>query len=423
MQNLPKKTEIWASYICFAILGISGVLANHLTAHFYGASGVGIFNQIFSFYIVFSQLAVFGIHLSVQRILPTVMDSKDSAKEQVLSALLAASGFSAISTLFMVVLAPWLSRWMSSPELESGLISAAIGLFFFGMNKVLLAVLNGASKNLIFFILQSLRMVLILAGVVIVGRGGYSSGTLGWSFTIAETLVFLFAAFSARSFLYQKWNSTRLAAHAKSHLRFGFQALPSNIFTEMNSRVDVIILGFFFSDARVGIYSFIATIAEGVYHLCIFQRALYNPKLASLFHRGNTSEFKTLIFFGARKHYFTYAAVFLAAICIYPYARPLIDPANLFSETPALLAYLLVGMYLASGFTPFHMAFVQMNKPLVYTLFMVLVLAGNIAVNLAIVPIYEVPGAAVATGLSYALTVPVFLYLLKKSLKKSAKNT
>jgi O-antigen/teichoic acid export membrane protein len=56
----------------------------------------------------------------------------------------------------------------------------------------------------------------------------------------------------------------------------------SNVLLQMNTRIDVLVLGLFWSDHIVGIYSFAATLAEGVYQLLVVLRTNYNPMLVRL---------------------------------------------------------------------------------------------------------------------------------------------
>ena len=65
------------------------------------------------------------------------------------------------------------------------------------------------------------------------------------------------------------------------HYKFGTKGLAAGLFTEVNSRVDVLMIGFFLSDRATGIYSFAAMLVDGVYHVLAMVRINFNPILVA----------------------------------------------------------------------------------------------------------------------------------------------
>ena len=67
-----KKTEKFAdglvwNYVSTLFLAAGGFLFSIIIAVFYDEEVLGVFNQIFAYYILLSQLAVFGVHLALTR--------------------------------------------------------------------------------------------------------------------------------------------------------------------------------------------------------------------------------------------------------------------------------------------------------------------------------------------------------------------
>ena len=60
---------------------------------------------------------------------------------------------------------------------------------------------------------------------------------------------------------------------------------------ELNTRVDIIMIGIFMSDEKVGIYSFAALFAEGFYQLLIVLQNIMNPIMARQFSNSKLNEF------------------------------------------------------------------------------------------------------------------------------------
>ena len=70
------------------------------------------------------------------------------------------------------------------------------------------------------------------------------------------------------------------------HLVYGTKSAVSGMLLELNSRVDVLMIGYFLDDARVGIYSFASTLAEGVFQLLVVLQNNYNPLIARSLTQG-----------------------------------------------------------------------------------------------------------------------------------------
>ena len=68
----------------------------------------------------------------------------------------------------------------------------------------------------------------------------------------------------------------------------------SGLFIELNTRIDVLILGSFVSDSLVGVYSLFSLISEGFYNLFTVMNIL-NPRITRYMNEGLFSEIKKLI--------------------------------------------------------------------------------------------------------------------------------
>ena len=72
------KDLIW-NYISIIILALSGPVFNAIIIWFYNPEALGVFNQVYAYYIVLSQVCVWGVHMSVGQSIPLLLNNK---KEQ-----------------------------------------------------------------------------------------------------------------------------------------------------------------------------------------------------------------------------------------------------------------------------------------------------------------------------------------------------
>ena len=72
----------------FAIMGVLGFAINALIARYYGDTGLGIFSQVFAFFIIASQLAAGGFVFAAMRFCAKHTADRDKISGIVLSGLI-----------------------------------------------------------------------------------------------------------------------------------------------------------------------------------------------------------------------------------------------------------------------------------------------------------------------------------------------
>lgn len=398
-----QRDVVW-NFASFALLGVAGIALNVLIGWHYGLTTLGVFNQVVAAYIVFSMLATAGIHASVLRAVSGAEGDEDAARGAVLGGFLPTVLLAgAVSASFWLLAEP-LATLLSSPAVGVGLRAVAPGLFFFGLNKTLLAVENGRRRMRAFALFQSLRYLLILAAFLVALQQGLEGARLPLVFTVAEGLLFPVLLIDVSRNL-AWWRGTGLVNWGRRHLHFGLRNVLSGMLLELNSRVDILMLGFFLGDGEVGLYSFAALFAEGFYQLFVVLQNNYNPLLASLMARGERDEVGALVRRGRKVAWLLGALAGLAAIALYPLLLALLTSDPAFAESRWPFTLLILGLIVAAGYLPFQGFLAMANLPGWHTLFMLQVVALNAALNLLAIPWLGIEGAALATGASFGCSV------------------
>jgi O-antigen/teichoic acid export membrane protein len=397
----------------FGLAALLGILVNFLIYKRAGEEYLGVFNQCYAGYILLSQLAVGGVHLSVQRFVPAYSNDAASLKNILSSALL----LSMISSVLVILPAWWLSdfpgRWLHSKLVVEAFPMVLPGLFFFSINKVLLAFLNGLRVMKAFAVFQFLRFFFLLLFILYflydLNRPSQLAQTLAWS--EATLFVFILFFFIPRYSLlpssggFKNWISVQNS--------FGLKALLGNFLLDVNTRVDVFILGIFQSDAVVGVYSYASTFAEGFLQITVLVRNNINPVLARLAAKNNADFSHRILQASVKKSYLQIGALGLICIAGFPLFLMLTQTEQAFQVW--LVLALLVGFAsLTAGYHPFMMIHNQFGQPGMHTWFILTLFLANIIFNLIFVPIMGGPGAAFATGLSYVIMMLWLRYVSPK---------
>jgi O-antigen/teichoic acid export membrane protein len=390
-----------------AILGISGIVLNVLIGRVYGVATVGVFNQVYAIYILLSQLAVGGIHFSVLKYVSQFVNNREICSQIISSAITITAFIAGLICFFVWLLHSWVGSILQSPGVALGLMYALPGLWCFALNKVLLSVLNGYRLMKAYAFGQGLRyvlMVVLLLICIITHRPGV---LLPLIFSGTEIILFIGLIIYTIRF-YHPVSPRKWVTWPKKHINFGVKAFAGGTLGEVNTRVDVLMLGFFTNDRIVGIYSFAAIFVEGITQLINVVRINLNPILAHLYADNQISKLKQTIHSGVKTFYPVMAVLGILSIAIFPFFVYLFLPASDFMTSWPVFCILMAGLMLSAGYMPFNMLLIQVGHPGSYTLIITLTVITNIVLNWLLIPWWSMYGAALATTISFILAI-IFL--------------
>src|SRR5882672_2798832 len=273
-----QRDAAW-NFASVAVLGICGFTLQIVIGREYRSAPLGVFNQVMAAYIVFGQAAVGGINLSTLRGISESRGDRGRVTAIIWGAALPTVALAAACTTLFWFSRGFFAEHLESPGVAAGMEVAAPGLFFFALNKVSMSIVNAAQRMRAFAIYSSLRYVLMVGGLLVVMATGMSSDRIAFLFTFAEGLLFVPLAVEV-------WLQTSRPfppgwlVWTREHLRYGIKSVASGMLLELNSRVDVLVIGWFMDDGAVGVYSIAAMVAEGLFQLLVVLQNNYNPLIA-----------------------------------------------------------------------------------------------------------------------------------------------
>jgi len=190
----------------------------------------------------------------------------------------------------------------------------------------------------------------------------------------------------------------------------------AGIFVEMNSRVDVLLVGFFLPDREVGIYSFAAMLVDGLYHVLAFIRLNYNPLLVGYIRDGDWAGAQRLLV--QTKRYLLPVTVLLSVcvLAVFVVLTTVIVPEKGLNQGLIPLSILITGMTLISVFVPFDNLMLVSGHPGYQTMQNMIIVLTTILMNTALIPLLGITGAAIAMALGYMSGVTVLVYLVSRFL-------
>ncbi|MEK6644158.1 MAG: oligosaccharide flippase family protein [Planctomycetota bacterium] len=396
------------------VAGLGGVAVNTIIAARMGSSALGVFNQAFAFYIVLSQLAVGGLQYSVLHQVSRRQDDLDHASRAASSAMMLVGTVSLAVCLLAWLARGVVGRLLSSPDVADAIGYMLPGLFAFSLNKLLLNVLSGLRHMRAYAVFQSLRFVLLLGSIAALVAMGRPGSHLTIALSVSELLLFVGLVAYIRLALFRFQFGGSLAAWYPTHISYGLRGFLSGVLHELNTRVDILILGFFRDDATVGIYSFAAILAEGFAQIPLALRTNVDPIIGGHLANQRKPDIEAFSRRLSQTFFPLMLAVGAAAVVVYPFALGWIRVDASFQASWVVFGILVAGISLNARYRPFMGILLQSGHPGSHTVLVAIVVLSNLILNVALVPAFGAPGSAVATGTAFLVEAALIAILARR---------
>jgi O-antigen/teichoic acid export membrane protein len=400
MEGTPRfRRDLAWNLLSIVVLGVSGLLLNLVIGRVYGPDVLGVFSQALACYLILSQLSAGGLHPSILYYagLAQGRTENDDAR---LSAALALGALQATLVCCLTwVLAGPVADFFASPGMAVALRCIVPGLWFLTMNKILLGCLNGYRYMRLFAMFQALRYIFMLTALLMLVQQRASGDVLALCLSAAEIVLFPLLLFWA-------WKERHLSRVGMrgwlgQHARFSGKAFLSGLLMDTNTRVDVIMLGYFCSDAEVGIYGCAAMFAEGFFHILIAVQNNVTPLLSQLRAEGRQQELASMMRRGFWSLLGPLTALLLISTVVFsPLVQALTASPLLASGWP-IYALLGIGYVLGSSYLPYIYVLNQWGFPGRFVALLSMITLTNVILNALFIPAWSSMGSALATSISW----------------------
>ena len=224
---------------------------------------------------------------------------------------------------------------------------------------------------------------------------------------LALVLSYLISLLLAFYFLEKKvYPFVRTKLKAKFELRellnFSWPLFAATFFALLLTTIDMFMLGYFLNTAAVGIYSMSVTLSRIILVVNESLIILFLPIVTGYFAVGKREEM-TLFFKTVTRWIFLFSVPILVFTILY--AIPLLEAFYGATFVPGFMALsiLITGFFFVGAVGPTQDMLKAIGKPR-YDLINTIIAAGaNIVLNLTLIPLYGITGAAIATASSYIL--------------------
>ena len=412
-KNRMLEGIIW-NYGSLIILSVSGFLFNCLITYFYDAVALGVFNSTYAWYCVLSQITTWGVHMSVVKLIPEYKESRRE-RDRIMNAALLEVVFSAGTGVIVIEsVVPHIIT--DNGNLLKSMQIAMPGLFFFSLNKVILNYLNGLSEMKPYAVFQSIRYISIVLIIWLLGIWKCDHVWLSFSLAGAEVIVFVAAL---AYLLYRKLLGRGISlCYIRENIRFGTRILPANMVLELNTKVDIICLGFVLrDDYLIGIYSFAIIFVEGFYQLFITVRRSINPKITECYVDNGLQQGMEEINVNLKKYLRILSPIALLLVAIGYYVICCFLGQRDYIVGLQYLVIICTAIIISGRKIIFGNIFAQTGFPVYESMINLITVASNFFLNLLLIYVSGLLGAAIATAASHLIFGQIMHYCAKKELR------
>lgn len=390
-----KNTLI--NLISFGATSVLGLLLYFLLVKNGTEVALGNFNIQYIFIILFSQIITFGVHYSILRESSNGKSSKIEHFNNLASGLVVV-----LANSILVIFIIYFFREILSDLLNFNLLNIAIPIIFFSINKCIYWFLNGKEKFVKMSFMSPFRFIVFLVTYLMLVEGDVASENLYLCFLYAEILVFILSIIFIFKEVEFSFKKSLFLNSLTDHYAFAKNAFLTSFLSDLNLKVDIILIGILLGNQSVGFYTFTSAIGEGFIGLIAAMRTMSTPKFETLTqNKDGFDSFKKHIF---KLAYLLFIPIGLIILTFsYFFSDSFYFLENVAENGLFSLFVIVLGFSILSYCFAFEHILLQINYPKEHTKSLLILFISNLILNILLINMFGINGAAFATIFSYII--------------------
>jgi stage V sporulation protein B len=385
-----------------------------LFGNYLGATGLGLYSLVLIIYSIVTLIGALGIPNATVRYVAKFKDRRDELNSFISCSLVNSIILGIISALILYFLSNSISMFFHKPDLTPLIQIISFGVPFFILSNTIIRLFNGLRKMGSYsfgFIFRSV-LILVLSLLFIFLNLGIKGPIL--AITISEIVTTIFVLILSKnvfSFILKDY-----LKESKELIAFGIQVVLADGTYFLDTNIDTIIVGYFLASQEVGIYSIAIMFSQILFIIPMAISQVTYPMIAEYFSKNNIESIKLTILKSTRYSFFFTSILGLGIILFSKDIIALLLPPQFLQATIPLI----VLVYALIFYTPFISVgslFNAIGKPRIVFFTGIIWVTLNTMINIALIPILGILGAAIATSTTFILRPSLAFYLWNKLLE------
>ena len=424
MKNILKGSFV---VLIFKIFGAASIFVTHIIiAREYGAEVLGAFNLILSLLMMISIFSKIGLDVYVVRIIPSIVDHHEKVVtfiRKIFTLLLIGS---LISTILYFCCIAWINEFLFKTTKAKGYLNSLIFIILpYTFFNVIAEIFRGFQNIFLyaFFLnfLQKIVLLVLLSCIIFLGITINPIYLMYCSivFVFAVSLTTLYEFLSSRG--YKLWATiSENSGYTEKIFRHTWPMLLAGAIHYLMTNLDQLMIGYYLGEFSVGIYAASVKISILLGFILTSINGYIAPKISQAYECND--------FIGIKKIYLN--SIKIIAITVFPIVLPIILFPKFFlslfgSEFVNYdLTLLIVNItFLVSAlFGPVGYILNMTDNQLILMKILVCGILVNIILNLTLIPIMGINGAAIATLVSVLIWKIFAILFIKRRIFVKVSN-
>ena len=391
----------------------TGFLLSVILGRFLGAAPFGLYTMTLTIYTIASTVAGIGIPTAIVKYVAEFKENKEKLNIFVSCGVVNSVIFGAIAGTVLFTLSNTLANVFNMPELTGLIEIIAFSLPFFVVNNTLLGLLNGLREMKSYSFRTAIRSALLLGFTILfVGIGlGIKGAVLAVLLSEVGTLFLLiFISRNFFNFVIQDYVKT-----TRELVKFGSQLFLASAIYLVNTRADMLLVGYFLLDKDVGMYA-IAVAFASVFQM--IPRAISTVTYPMISENYGKKLYQANEILTNKTIKYSLAILSILAILLIFFAKDIISwllsPEFLPAVVP--LTILVLAMVFSGSLASTGGVFSAAGRPDLAFKINLAKLMPNIGLDILLIPMFGIIGAAIGTAASILVGTVLGIYLRIKIL-------
>ena len=381
-------------------------------ARYLGPDGLGLFSMAFMIIGIVEIIAGFGIG---EALVKYVAEYRECERVSSLtsSAFITISVFGIITSVALFFSSNLFADIFDMPYLSILLKIYAIAFPFSLIYGIILGFLRGLRKMKYFAFLRILDASLALAFILAFLAAGFwvEGAMLGILFEII--VIFVVGMLIMKKFM--RFSLSDYQGNTKMLASFGSRIIGANIVGQIYYNIDTLMIGYFLTSTEVGYYAVAISLSRFFWLVPRAIATVAYPAISEYWANGNRQAVNKLV---DKSTKYSACILIFAGMSIVFFAKDIITFLFTPEFLPAVLplAILITGTVTSGILRSVGEIFASVGKVNLVLKISIIGAVGDIILNMILIPIYGIIGAATATAASQVLNVGITIYFLRKAL-------
>ncbi|RLI19417.1 hypothetical protein DRO49_00535 [Candidatus Bathyarchaeota archaeon] len=381
-------------------------------ARYLGPDGLGLFSMAFMIIGIVEIIAGFGIG---EALVKYVAEYREYERVSSLtsSAFITISVFGIITSVALFFSSNLFADIFDMPYLSILLKIYAIAFPFSLIYGIILGFLRGLRKMKYFAFLRILDASLALAFILAFLAAGFwvEGAMLGILFEII--VIFVVGMLIMKKFM--RFSLSDYQGNTKMLASFGSRIIGANIVGQIYYNIDTLMIGYFLTSTEVGYYAVAISLSRFFWLVPRAIATVAYPAISEYWANGNRQAVNKLV---DKSTKYSACILIFAGMSIVFFAKDIITFLFTPEFLPAVLplAILITGTVTSGILRSVGEIFASVGKVNLVLKISIIGAVGDIILNMILIPIYGIIGAATATAASQVLNVGITIYFLRKAL-------